>query len=190
MTNTSGFVDFLASTDRLSLPALRFALRSVVNGSAYGDHFLEEDDKFLRLVGPALFWHEPMLDVFWARFEKILNMPDEAPRDASALGKLLQSNESALFEVYQFEIVKKWKHEPEVVRRAFSETLDLLQTPELCLRGRHANVAHIAGIYRLKPLEIQIVEYAVTSRDWTLFREFLKKCLCPQRARLGQYSPR
>jgi hypothetical protein len=150
MTNTSGFVDFLSSTDRLSLPALRFALRSVVAGNAYGDHFLEDDDKFLRLVGSALFWHEPMLDVFWARFEKILNLPD-GPRDAPSLCKLLLSNESALWDVYQSEIVKAWKHQPEVVKRAFSETLDLLQTPALCLQGRHANVDHISGIYLLWP---------------------------------------
>ncbi len=173
MTGTPEFVTFLSETKQLHLPTLRFVLRCVVAAGNYDEHF-SESDRLLRLVGPALLWPEPMRMALSAKFSKEIQSHSVDSHDAVSLCKLLLSNQSALWSIFQSEILSTWKREPELIRCAFAETLSLLESDALRQHGQHENLAHVTALYKLAPLETEILQCAVTSRQWAGFRDFLK----------------
>ncbi len=174
MTGTSEFVTFLSETKQLHLPTLRFVLRSIVAVGNYDEHFSDDCERLLRLVGPAIHWPEPMRMALSARFAKEIQSHSVNSHDAVSLCKLLLSNPSALWSTYQSEILSTWQREPELIRCAFAETLALLESDALRHHGEHENLAYVAALYKLTPLETEILQYAVTAKQWHGFRNFLK----------------
>lgn len=175
MTSISGLVAPLSAYDQIHLPSLRFALRSVVATGTHGDHFIEDDDRLFRLVGPALIWQEPTIGALWAKLDRFVEPHHRIElRDAPSLRKLLLTGDRTLWSAYQSEVLGLWVREPEAISRAFAETLTALEETTLRHRGQHANLAHVASLYCLDALEIEILECAVTAQQWPDFRQFLR----------------
>ena len=173
MTGTSEFVTFLSETNQIHLPSLRFILRSVVTENNYDEHF-SEGDCLLRLVGPAILWPEPMQTALSSKFAKEIQSHPVDSDDAVSLCKLLLSNRSALWSTFQSEFLNTWQREPALIRCAFVETLALLESDALRQHGQHENLVSVAALYKLDPLETEILQYAVISKQWHGFRNFLK----------------
>lgn len=174
MISTSEFVTFVSQASQVHLPTLRFALRLVVATNTYSDHFTEDNDRFLRLVGPVLLWQESLRIAVSAKFSKIVKQHPVDSNDALSLCKLFLSNDCALWSAYQSEILSAWQREPELIKRAFSETLAVLESDALRHQGQHENLIYVATLYRLNTLETEILQFAVTARQWPGFQNFLK----------------
>ncbi len=174
MTGTSEFVTFLSETKQLHLPTLRFALRCVVAAGNYDQHFGDDGERLLRLVGPALIWPESMRMTLSAKFTKEIPSHPVDSHDTVSLCKLLLTNPTTLWSAFQTNILSTWQREPELIRCAFAETLALLESDKLRHQGEHENLAHAASLYKLNPLETEILQYAVTAKQWPGFRDFLK----------------
>ena len=174
MNNNSGFVTFLAETSQVHLPALRFALRSVVATDSFSEHINSDADNLLRLVAPALIWQVPTRSALSARYAKIVSHHPVDSNDALSLCKLFASNESVLWPAFENEVLSTWQREPEVVKQAFTDTLAALDADEVHEKGQHENLGHVASLYGLNPVETQILQYAVAAKQWPRFRDFLK----------------
>ena len=174
MGSTLEFSTFVSQLSQAHLPSLRFALRLVVATGAYGDHLSDDNDRFLRIVGSTLLWQDSLRASVGERFSQILKHQTIGSIDAPSIVKLLESNECALWSAFHAEVQNAWQREPELLKRTCNEILAVLESDDFRHQGQHENLAHAASLYQLNALETEILQFAVTSRQWTGFRSFLK----------------
>ena len=174
MTCASEFVTFLSETKQLHLPTLRFVLRCVVAAGNYDQHFSDDGERLFRLVGPALIWPKSMRITLSAKFAKEMQSHPVDSHDTVSLCKLLLSNPSTLWPAFQSIILSTWQRESYLIQCAFAETLALLESDSLRQEGQHDNLVHVAALYELNPIETEILQFAVTAKQWPGFHNFLK----------------
>ncbi|MFZ4481661.1 MAG: hypothetical protein ACOYNZ_17400 [Rhodoferax sp.] len=175
MTSAAEYdTSFLAMPDQASLPMLRFMLRSIIANNTYKEVLLDIPHTCFHAVGPALVWDKPMLLALCNRLSKVVEGRHPAHADdAIALCKLLFSHKHEVGKLYQSVVLNKWRRQPEVIKRAFSETLTALESELVRQMVQHPNLAHLSALYGLDTLETEILEFALTLTERALFRRYL-----------------
>ena len=167
-------VAFLATPGQVDLPMLRFMFRAIVQSETYQQILVDSFDTVFHAVGPALLWDEAMLLRLCTQLSKAAKGRHPADADdAVGLCKLLFSNGQEVGKLYQSLILNKWRRHPEVIKRAFSDSVAVLESAPVRALVQHPSLAPISALYGLDALETEILEYAIAITEWPVFRRFL-----------------
>ncbi len=173
---------FLGTPGQVNLPMLRFMFRSIVQSDMYRQVLVDSFDTIFHAVGPALLWDKAMLLRLCTQLSKAAKGRHPADADdAVALCKLLFSHDEELGKIYQSLILNKWRRHPDVIKRAFSDSLAALESEPVRQLVQHPSLAHMSALYCLDPLETEILEYALAITEWPVFRRFLYDMRLPSK---------
>ncbi len=183
MTSDTEFdVSFLAIPGQANLPSLRFMYRSIVESKTYERVLVDTTETLFHAVGPALLWDKAMLLRLCTQLSKAAKGRHPADADdAVALCKLLFSHRDEVGELYKNLVLNKWHRHPEVIKRAFSDSLAALESEPVRQLVQHPSLAPMSALYDLDPLETEILEYALAITEWPVFRRFLYDMRLPSK---------
>lgn len=174
---------FLATPGQVNLPMLRFMFRSIVQSEMYGQVLGDRFDMVFHAVGPALLWDKAMLLRLCTQLSKAAKGHHPAHADdAVALCELLFSHDDEIGKIYQRLILNKWRRHPDVIKRAFGDSLAALESESVRQLVQHPSLAPMSALYGLDPLETEILEFALAITEWPVFRRFLYDLRLPSKA--------
>ena len=174
MNDTAGIIDFLAKSSQIHIPVLRFALRWVIATDSICDQLNDDDERLLRIIAPALVWPESMRKALCEKYAALVPHHLAQDSDPESLCKLLLTNPVTLWSAYAREVYAAWKREPHMVQQSFRDALAMLESDELRQVGEDPCLAHVATAYGLTRLERDVLQYALSAKNWFHFKKFLR----------------